>query len=337
MQRLLFVCSIICLFVVAVPVDADNISYIIFNQLAQKYDLKYERDTLTGREIFSGNGYQIIASSGMSTILVNNKLTILEETLKPINGQLAISKKDFSKIDAILRETYTERRITKAKGLLKKVVIDPGHGGDFRGCKSKDGLLEKNINLDIAKRLRNLLEENGVQVVLTRTTDRSLSSNLNEDLLRRAEIANREQPDLFISVHCNWSNDSSVRGFEIYYSPEKNGFPSLNNRAIGAESPSDKQTQKALSHVLRDEYTKKTLEISQMIKKQFRELPTDDRGLRKANFKVLKNTEVPAILVEVDFLSNKKSSQNLAKDSYRQEIAEKIKQTVLSYYLNPSY
>ncbi|MDI6733598.1 MAG: N-acetylmuramoyl-L-alanine amidase [Planctomycetota bacterium] len=306
--------------------------YIPFTQLSQKYNLSHEKDYLTGREIFSGNGYKIIAASGMSTILINEKLTVLGERLQLVNGELALSAKDFSKVERILVSPYDRKDKTgKHKGLIKKVVLDPGHGGPFRGCKAKSGLTEKEINLDIAFRLRTLLEQEGIIVVLTRTTDRSLSANLNEDLTRRFEIANREQPDLFISLHCNWSNDPTVRGFEIYYSPENTALPTLTANSLGQKKPDDKQTQQALTHLLKDEYKIRTIEISQELRKHFNKLPTEDRGLKRANFRVTKYTEIPSILIEMDFLSNKTSAKNLSDKSYRQQIVERIRDAIVSY------
>ncbi len=317
--------------ITGVVISDTKISYITLGQLAQKYNLKHEKDNLTGREVFSGNGYNIIASSGMTSIMVNNKFTVLDEKLKSINGQLAISRGDFSRVENILAEPHRKEIAVRPRGVIRKVVIDPGHGGDFRGCKGRNGLCEKEVNLDVAKRLRELLEEKDIKVVMTRTTDRSLSANLNEDLRARVEVGNREQPDLFISIHANWSNDSSVRGFEIYYSPENNVLPSLNSRSIGDDRPDDRQTQKALSYILKDEYSRRTVEIAKAIQKQFNKLPTEDRGVRKANFKVVKYSEYPSILVEMGFLSNKTEAANLSRDAYRQDVAELMRDAVISY------
>ena len=329
---LFVLCLVVTMTVIAGPVAADNkITYITLAQLAQKYNLKHERDNLTGREVFSGNGYNIIASSGMSGIVVNDKFTVLEQKLKSINGQLAVSKNDFSKVENILVEPYRKDISAKPRGVIRKVVIDPGHGGDFRGCKGRNGLLEKDVNLDVAKRLRELLSEKDIKVVLTRTTDRSLSANLNEDLRNRVEVGNREQPDLFLSIHCNWSNDPSVKGFEVYYSPENNIMPSLSNRLIGDDKPDDRQTQRALAYILKDEYSRRTIEIARAFQKQFNKLPTEDRGIRKANFKVVKYSEYPSILVEMDFLSHKAVAANFTRDAYRQELAERMRDAIISY------
>lgn len=329
---LLLLNIVVALTLITGPVAADGkITYVTLSQLAQKYNLKHEKDTLTGREVFSGNGYNIIASSGMTSIMVNNKFTVLDEKLKSIKGQLAISRSDFSRVESILTEPHRKEITVKPKGVIRKVVIDPGHGGDFRGCQGRNGLCEKEVNLDVAKRLRELLEEKDIKVVMTRTTDRSLSSNLNEDLRNRVEVGNREQPDLFISIHCNWSNDSSVKGFEIYYSPENNVQPSLSIRSIGDDKPDDRQTQKALSYILKDEYSRRTIEIAKAIQKQFNKLPTEDRGVKKANFKVVKYSEYPSILVEMDFLSHKTVAANFSRGAYRQEVAERMRDAIISY------
>jgi len=325
-------CVSIALGVCTGLIAADSkITYVTLSQLAQKYNLKHEKDNLTGREVFSGNGYNIIASNGMTSIMVNNKFTVLEQKLKSIKGQLAISKSDFSRVESILTEPHRKEMTVKPKGVIRKVVIDPGHGGDFRGCKGRNGLCEKEVNLDVSKRLRELLEEKDIKVVMTRTTDRSLSANLNEDLNSRVEVGNREQPDLFISIHCNWSNDSSVKGFEVYYSSENSVQPSLSSRSIGDDKPDDRQTQRALSYILKDEYSRRTIEIAKAIQKQFNKLPTEDRGVRKANFKVVKYSEYPSILVEMGFLSHKAEAANFKRDSYRQEVAELIKDAIISY------
>ncbi|HLD36373.1 MAG TPA: N-acetylmuramoyl-L-alanine amidase [Planctomycetota bacterium] len=329
---LLFMGSALSLMLITGLVAADTkVSYVTLNQLAQKYNLKHEKDDLTGREMFSGNGYNLIASRGMTSIMVNNKFTVLEQKLKSINGQLALSTGDFSKVETLMTEPHRKEISVRAKGVIRKVVIDPGHGGDFRGCKGRNGLCEKDVNLDVAKRLRALFEEKDVKVVLTRTTDRPLSANLNEDLSSRVDVGNREQPDLFISIHCNWSNNAAVKGFEIFYSPENNVMPSLSSRAIGDDKPGDRQTQKALTYILKDEYSRRTVEIARAIQKQFNKLPTEDRGIKKANFKVVKYSEIPSILVEMGFLSNKSEAANFHKDSYRQEVAERIRDAVISY------
>jgi N-acetylmuramoyl-L-alanine amidase len=311
--------------------DKKPISYINLKPLAEKYELKHERDPITGREIFSGNGTKLIVCSGMMTVLINNQVSMLEDRAKTINGEIAIPAGDIEKLEIKIKESHSEH-VKKEYG-IKKVVIDPGHGGTFKGAQGVSGVLEKAINLSIAFKLKALLEAKDIKVILTRERDTSLSANLSEDLDRRVAIANREQPDLFISIHCNWSNQSSAHGFEIYYSSKKPlPTPKLNSSSQTDNFKVDSSTRKMLSYALREEYQKETLEVSKEVKKQFNELDVNDRGIRDADFRVIKKTEMPAILVELDYLSNKKMCRELEDDSYQCKLAQKLADAIMNYH-----
>jgi len=202
--------------------------------------------------------------------------------------------------DGLLKEPAVSSG--KSFSYIKKVVIDPGHGGCFRGTRGSNDLLEKDIVLDIGLKLKGILEARGIKVVMTRETDRQLSSNLNKDLDRRAAVANMERPDLFISIHANYCEDESVRGFEIYYSNHK---PASNCK-------------------------KQTIDLANEVKKSLDSL-IKDRGVRAKDFRVIKKAECPAILVEVEYLSNKSACQDLSKESYRLDIAKKLLDAILNF------
>ncbi|MFH1227034.1 MAG: N-acetylmuramoyl-L-alanine amidase [Planctomycetota bacterium] len=316
-------------------VPAEKVTYVTLNSLAEKYKLSHEKNAMTGREIFSGNGYTLIASIGMSSMLVNEKLAVLDDRIKSVDGQIAISERDMPKVELLLADASfreDDDKLRNTKRSLGKIVIDPGHGGPFRGCKGANGLIEKTVNLDVARKLKLLLEKEGIKVVLTRDRDTSLSHNLNEDLQRRADVANREQADLFISIHCNWSNDSSIEGFEIYYCDEKNsGQPPVTPGKAGTSQALNKENTAILSYLLKDEYKNQTMEIAKEVKSKLNDLPTEDRGIKKANFRVIKQVKCPAILVEMDFISNKKKARSLSSEEYRQEVAAKLKSAIISY------
>ncbi|MEK7449917.1 MAG: N-acetylmuramoyl-L-alanine amidase [Planctomycetota bacterium] len=308
--------------------------YVPLNQLALKYGLRHERDPITGRETFSGNGYQMTLCAGMSSVMINNKLTFLDNEAKIVDGKIAVPSNNFTRIATMLKEySQQEQDRTEENNTIKKVVLDAGHGGIFRGARGKNGLLEKQITLDVAKRLKKILEEKDITVIMTRERDANLAPSLDEDLQRRIDIANREQPDLFISIHANWCSDSSVRGFEIYYCEEK---PVSNHkikldRINQSDDSLDNDTKKVLNYVLRDEYKKETQDLAEEIKDAFEKLNTPDRGIRNARFKVIKKTECPSLLVEMDYLSNKTACHKLATTSYRQQIAEKLGEAILNY------
>jgi N-acetylmuramoyl-L-alanine amidase len=312
--------------------SAEKITYVSLSRIVKKYNLSHEKDFTTGREIFFGNGHSLIASVGMSSILVNEKLTVLKDRVESINGEISISERDAQTVKLFFDGGVSCDVDKAVKHSLRKIVIDPGHGGPFRGCKGVNGLIEKNITLDVSKRLKALLEKDNIKIIMTRDRDTSLSSNLNEDLQRRADVANREQADLFISIHCNWSNDPSIEGFEIYYCEDKSsGWPSVTSNKSGSAEPLSKENRVVLSYLLKDEYKSQTVEIAREVKKSFGDLPTDDRGIRKANFRVIKQAKCPSILVEIDFISNKKMARHLADEEYRQRIAEKLKCAIISY------
>ncbi|MFA5793841.1 MAG: N-acetylmuramoyl-L-alanine amidase [Candidatus Brocadiia bacterium] len=338
MKTLKFIISILAVLAVLSAQSAvpdEKVSYVPLNSLAEKYNLAHEKDSLTGREIFSGNGYILVASIGMSSMLVNEKLAVLNDRIESVDGEIAVSARDIPKVELLLTDTSSHEpddKSKKTKRNLKKIVIDPGHGGSFRGCKGVNGLIEKTVTLDVSKRLKTLLEKEGIKVVLTRERDTSLSHNLNDDLQRRADVANREQADLFLSIHCNWSSNPSIEGFEIYYCDEKNsGQPSVTSGKAGTNKALNKENKAILAYLLKDEYKSQTMEIAKEVKSKLNDLPTEDRGIKKANFRVIKQTKCPAILVEMDFISNKKKARSLSNEEYRQEVASKLKEAIISY------
>lgn len=304
-----------------------NAPYISLETLSDKYDLLHESDGITGREIFTGNGTKIIVCAGMMTVLVNDNLLVLEDYAKTINGQISIAPGDLAKIEKQISEHQTT--YGKKEWGIRKVVIDPGHGGNFKGAQGTNGILEKEINLCVAKKLKLLLQANGIKVVLTRERDTHLSPNLNEDLNCRVAIANKEQPDLFISIHCNWAKQSSANGFEIYYCNEK----PLPSYCVKKTNPGelDSSTKKIISYALREEFLQESLDFSREVQRIFDQLPTNNRGIHTADFRVIKKTECPAILVEVDFISNQTMCKRLSSDSYQCEIAQKLAKSVLNY------
>ena len=311
--------------------DKKPLSYINLKPLAEKYELKHERDPVTGRETFSGSGTKLIVCSGMMTILINNQVSLLEDRAKTINGEIAIPSGDIEKLELKIKESHSEH--AKKEYGIKKVVLDAGHGGAFKGALGVSGVMEKEINLAVALKLKALLESKDIKVVMTRERDTSLSANLSEDLDRRVAIANREQPDLFISIHCNWSNQSRACGFEIYYSSKK-PLPTLKlNPSLQSDnSKVDSSTRKILSYALREEYRKETMELGKEVKKEFNKLDINDRGIRDADFRVIKKTEIPAILVELDYLSNKKMCCELMEDSYQSKLAQRLADAIINYH-----
>jgi N-acetylmuramoyl-L-alanine amidase/putative methionine-R-sulfoxide reductase with GAF domain len=211
-----------------------------------------------------------------------------------------------------------------AHGARLKVVIDAGHGGWDLGTVGRGGLLEKNLVLDVAQSLGQMLENRlGCEVIFTRKDDNYVS------LEERAEIANQAQADLFISVHANYSSLTSARGVETYYSsffspPEAREIEfrenatavsvnraKLSGRALRAKVDQSKKLAASVQHALYGVLASQNTGIR-------------NRGVREASFVVLTGTEMPSILAEISFVSSPTDEEKLQRSEYRSQIAEAL-------------
>jgi len=180
------------------------------------------------------------------------------------------------------------------------VAIDPGHGGWDSGALGPTGLKEKDVNLDIGLRLDSLLKANGYRTIMTRRTDTALGPDLGSDLGGRVDIANNAGADIFISIHNNSSFSPSAGGSETYIYTN----PSPNSRLLA-----------------RLVQAKIAIEVGRY-----------NRGVKSANFYVLRNTLMPAILVEGLFISNPSEEVMLNNPGVRQVLAQAIFEGVKEYF-----
>jgi len=210
---------------------------------------------------------------------------------------------------------------------VRKIALDAGHGGDSLGTRTPLGLLEKDITLDIARRLRLLLEaEHGFEVVMTRQDDGAVS------LAERAAIANRSGADVFVSVHVNWFEDRASRGVETYFlgptnDPFLNRLAALENRDSGYSMADMRQLLDGIYAGVRQDKSRQLAEVVQaaLFQSLGRVNPgIADRGVKSAPFLVLLSTQMPAILAEVSCASNAEEARLLARPLYRQYIAEAL-------------
>ena len=184
----------------------------------------------------------------------------------------------------------------------KIITIDPGHGGSDPGAVGNKGTLEKNITLEISKRLKEFLQEKGAIVYMTRTTDREVAgpgaSDVDE-LQARINVAEKHNSDLFISVHINSSVNKKVGGFSTYYYP-KTKF--------------DGKIAKSIQDNLTANYGR------------------DNLGLREANFYVIKRCTMPATLLELCFISNKKEEKLMGGNWFQTKTANLIAEGIENYF-----
>ena len=223
------------------------------------------------------------------------------------------------------RPTYVPREAPL--GPNHTVVIDAGHGGNDPGT-SHNGLQEKVLVLDIAKRLRDELAAAGVNVLLTRDTDRFIP------LSSRATVANRVQADLFVSIHVNANKNRQVAGAEVYYprisiiSASANWPPSIVQTEIGMPQLTVKQ---ALWDMVLEQGRANSRRLASSICRSLGHgLQVGCKG-KSARFVVLREARMPAVLVEVGYVSNRAEAERLANPAYRQAAAQSIADGVKGY------
>jgi N-acetylmuramoyl-L-alanine amidase len=228
-----------------------------------------------------------------------------------------------------------KRSLTRALGLkLTRIVLDPGHGGHDLGTTGRGGLHEKDLVLDVAKRLGALLEERlGAEVVYTRTED------VFVPLEERTALANRSRADLFLSIHANSSPLRAVAGPETFYLNLTNSRADL--EVAARENAANGQNIFELQTLLQKIATQdKVQESSEFAARMQRALHSEaarsitglrNRGVKKAPFVVLIGAKMPSILAEIGFLSNTREENLLKKDDYRQRMAEALYAGVEQY------
>ncbi|MDD6806847.1 MAG: N-acetylmuramoyl-L-alanine amidase CwlD [Oscillospiraceae bacterium] len=189
------------------------------------------------------------------------------------------------------------------------VIIDAGHGGEDGGAVGVDGTLEKNLNLDVALKVANLLKQNGVNVVLTRTSDISLHSDEAKtvrekkvsDIHNRFSMIENTKSCIFVSIHMNKFADSSCKGAQTFYSPN-------NEESIILAS--------FIQNRIKNEIQKE-----------------NDRKIKKSGSSIflLYNATVPAVLVECGFISNNEELKLLKTEEYRDKMSVSIYNGIMDY------
>lgn len=228
-----------------------------------------------------------------------------------------------------------DRSLTRALGLkLRRVVLDAGHGGHDTGTISRTGLKEKDLVLDVTKRLGRLIEERmGSEVVYTREDDTFIP------LEERTAFANRQKADLFLSIHANSSPTRVAAGIETYY---LNFTTSRADLEVAARE--NASSEKSI-HDLPDLVRKITLqdkvdesrEFAARVQAAGHELTVQsqgrlrNRGVKKAPFVVLIGAKMPSVLVEIGFLTNSREEALMKKPEYRQKLAEALFKGVSQY------
>jgi N-acetylmuramoyl-L-alanine amidase len=229
---------------------------------------------------------------------------------------------------------------------LRTIVLDAGHGGNDPGAVGPTGLMEKELVLDVTRRAAKLVEERlGIRVLLTRDADAFVP------LPDRTSFANRARADLFVSIHANAHGQSMTDGVETYFlsseatDSEARQVAALENGVVGLESPPGRGgamggamkdiVRTILWDLAQSEFQTESSRLAEIVHDSMtRSLRIGTRGVKQAGFYVLGGAAMPAILIEVGFVTNPKEERRLRDPRYRDEIARAIVAGLAEYKRN---
>ena len=217
---------------------------------------------------------------------------------------------------------------------VRTIVLDPGHGGDEQGTRGAGGLLEKDLVLDVARRLRSVLDARlGIRVLLTRDEDRVVSHD------ERASIANNNKADLFVSLHANSSPNKSAKGAEVFY---------LSLEGLGAEARKMVESPEAapvpilgggsrdidliLWDMAQARHLNESAAFATLVEEELRRrVEMSPSAIQQAPFRVLVAANMPAVLVEMGFLSSPEQEAQLTSDEFKNRIVQSLFDAIVRY------
>ena len=283
-------------------------THVVLYDVIRYYGLKShvsgKRITLYGAET------EIIFTIDSRAARINGFLFNLAHAPTLHDNEALISERDLSlSIDPILRPQTLET----GNADIRRIVIDPGHGGKDSGARSRQKTNEKTINMLIARDLQWMLEDLGYEAYLTRDRDTYIS------LAERQRRCRQWGGDLFISIHCNSAKDKSAHGVVTFVvAPE--GTPKTGDYKPSTRTPGN-------------EYDKFNTRLAYEVHRNvITATGARDRGVKRARFYVLKKASCPSILVESGFLSNADEESRLGNSRYRHDIAEAISNGIVMYH-----
>ena len=231
-----------------------------------------------------------------------------------------------------------------AKARSFTVIVDAGHGGPDRGMRGPIGadweIREKDITLDVSLALRDALQERGVSVVMTRSTDTLIA------LSDRGRIANAKKGDVFLSIHVNaanpnWKQPGAARGFETYFLSEAKTedarrVEAMENEVVKYEISHGVAANDPLSFIVHDmeqnQHLRESSELAATVQRSLARMhPGPDRGVKQAGFRVLVTAFMPAVLVEIGFGTNAAEARYLRDPGRQREIAASIADATMQY------
>ena len=211
---------------------------------------------------------------------------------------------------------------------VRRIVVDAGHGGGDLGAEGRGGLREKNITLAVARKLEDILERrHDIEVILTRDGDESLG------LVERTETANRYSADIFISLHCNAWPNGRAKGVETYFlSPAKTEWDASVARTENAGVSAAEDLDFILWDLVQNAYIQESATLAEEVQERLAsDLGMENRGVKQAGFRVLVGAFMPAILVELGFVTNQQDAAKLSDPEFHTRAAEAMAEAIVAF------
>ena len=336
-----------------------NKTYFSVNDFIEKTNSKKFINNKTQKVIFYVDDKKIKISNQITFIEIDDNLFQLSSKVVNENGNYYIPTESFFGIiknlynSSSIKYVNNEIRLTsnsgykktvktpvdlgneKEKWEFKTIVIDAGHGGKDPGAVGYRGTKEKDIALDVAKRLEKKLSKNmNVKIIMTREEDIFLR------LSERTKIANESNGNLFISIHTNAAEDRRASGFETFLiGPNKNEaavrVAARENAVLELEGKTGENlTNEDLiqATIAQSAFASKSEQFASMVQKEIKKrVQSKDRGVKQAGFYVLMGASMPNVLVELGFISNPSEEKKLRSPQYRDQLATAIYRAVEQY------
>ncbi len=320
--------------------------YVGVYKLAEELQLALFFDDLSNRLTLVSEDAEVVVTPGLDVATLDTQSVKLEDRVRLKKGEVQIPESFALKLKKQIERKQAERkkkeRTLLAKGRkLKRIVLDPGHGGRFPGACAH-GLEEKEINLSVARKVKRMLEDQGLEVLMTRTRDTELSEDLSTDLNLRCDFTNSKRADLFVSIHAN-AGPPSATGFEVFIPRPEHELDKRTAKAArqapvkGDRIEGEVKTEAGLDAIawrmLLQEYYTQSESLAQKIAEGLSmNIDDNNRGIfNHRELRVITWTRCPAVLVEMGFMSNRATAKKLATDSYRQAVAKGIAGGILKF------
>ena len=282
---------------------------------------------LSSKVVKQNNSYYVPTDSFLNIVNnLSNNISINRST-----NEISLSKLS----DNLAKAVKVDIRNEKEKWEFKTIVIDAGHGGKDPGAVGYRGTKEKDIALDVAKRLEKKLSKNmKVKIVMTRDEDIFLR------LSERTKIANENNGSLFISIHTNAAEDRRASGFETFFIGQNKNEAAVRaaareNAVLELEGSTGKKlTDEDLikATIAQSAFASKSELFASLVQKEIKKrVQSKDRGVKQAGFYVLMGASMPNVLVELGFISNPSEEKKLRSPQYRDQLATAIYRAVEQY------